>query len=258
MVKSKICVLLCCLFCIFLYGCKVELYSGLSEREANEIMGVLLKYGISCEKSPGKENKWTLMVEDSSISKALEILKAEGLPREKFITIGDMFQKKGLVSSPLEERARYIYALSQELSQTLSLIDGVIIAKVHIVLPENDPFHEKVKPSSASVFIKCRKEVNTAVLIPKIKKLVLNSIEGLTYDKITVVPFINYISPDINKINFVKVLGLKMTPDSKRRFWFLILIFTVIILGLCGALIYFVFKYKIKKDDSGTGEPSQE
>jgi len=257
-VEKKVYFLIFCLFCIFLSACKVELYSGLSEKEVNEMMGVLLAHGISCDKLPGKENKWILRVDDSSISMALEILKTEGLPKEKFITIKEMFQKKGLVSSPLEERARYIYALSQELSQTISLIDEVIVAKVHIVLPENDPFHEKVEPSSASVFIKCKKGTDIGILIPKIKRLILNSIEGLTYDKITVVPFISNYSPNFHKIKIINLFGLKMTPDSKQRFYFILFIFIVIILGLLGALLFVIFQDKLrKKDEFSTKESSE-
>jgi len=47
-----------------------------------------------------------------------------------------------------------IYALSEELSRTVSEIDGVISARVHVVLPENDPLRRDLVPSSASVFIR--------------------------------------------------------------------------------------------------------
>ena len=46
-----------------------------------------------------------------------------------------------------------MHALAQDLSATISRIDGVVVARVHIVLPDNNPFAEKVKPSSAAVFI---------------------------------------------------------------------------------------------------------
>ena len=69
-------------------------------------------------------------------SRAVELLKSQGYPRDKFAKIGEVFQKSGLVSSPTEERIRYMYALSQEIAETLTRIDGVMNARVHIVIPD--------------------------------------------------------------------------------------------------------------------------
>jgi len=91
------------------------------------------------------------------------------------------------VSSPLEERARLIYGLSQELSQTVSSIDGVVEARVHLAMPEADPLAETQKPSSASVFIKHDPQVDLTDRVGAIKALVVNSVEGLPYDRVTVV-----------------------------------------------------------------------
>lgn len=80
-----------------------------------------------------------------------------------------------------------IYALSQELSRTVSEIDGVLSARVHLVLPENDPLRQQLVPSSASVFIRHRASVAIGDLLPQVKLLVANGIAGLTYDKVSVV-----------------------------------------------------------------------
>ena len=80
--------------------------------------------------------------------------KRSDCPKVARATLGDTFRKEGVISTPLEERARYIYALSQELEATLSNIDGVIVARVHVVLPERVAPGEPVQPASASVFIK--------------------------------------------------------------------------------------------------------
>jgi type III secretion protein J len=242
------------LFFLSLIACKVELYSNLEEKEANEIMALLLKHGIECSKRPGKENKWVLFVEKDELPRALEILRANGLPRERFVSLGEVFQKKGLVSSPLEERVRFIYALSQELSATISMIDGVISARVFIVLPENNPFQEHIQPASASVFIKCKPDTDIVSKIPKIKKLVINSIEGLSYDKITVVPFVSAEETANPSPSWKKFLGIKVAKETYGRLLFLLGVLTMLFLVSLGCVGYFVvYPRYLKKDNKNEG-----
>lgn len=174
-----------------LCGCQtqIDLYTNLDEQQANEVMAALLGYEIPCEKKPGEENTWSITVDKSRFSEAMHILKDAGLPGRKYVGVGEAFKKSGMVSSPTEERIRYMYALSQDLSATLNEIDGVIAARVHVVLPENDPFAKVAKPASASVFIKHASNVDLEIRTPYIKNLVKDSIEGLQYEKISVVLF---------------------------------------------------------------------
>jgi type III secretion protein J len=168
-------------------GGQVELLAQISETEANEILGALIPAGIKAEKLPGKEGAVSVRVESGQVAKALEILRSQGLPRERYARIGDVFKKEGLISSPTEERARLTFALSQELANTISHIDGVIMSRVHVVLPEKANFGETPSPSSAAVFIKYRDTFNLEPLVPQVKRLVSNSIAGLAYDRVTVV-----------------------------------------------------------------------
>lgn len=80
-----------------------------------------------------------------------------------------------------------IFALSQELSETVSEIDGVLSARVHLVLPDNDPLRQQLVPSSASVFIRHRASVPVNDLVPQVKLLVANGVAGLSYDKVSVI-----------------------------------------------------------------------
>lgn len=172
---------------LFLAGCKVELYSGLQERESNEMLSILLDHDIPSEKLLDKDKLATLIVDANDVSRSIKVLNSLGFPKERYSSIGDIFPKDGLISSPTEERARYTYSMSQELSSTLSMIDGVVTARVHVVLPqESDSLTDVTYPSSASVFIKYTSELELSGFIPKIKTLVANSIEGLSLDKITV------------------------------------------------------------------------
>jgi type III secretion protein J len=168
-----------------LAGCKTALYSGLNESEANEIVAALAAGNIDARKEKVEGADWQVQVDEDRMGPALALLGAQGLPHERYASMGDMFQKQGLVSTPSEERMRYIYAVSQELSQTLRSIDGVVSARVHVVIPSNDPMSDKIRPSSAAVFIKHRPDVDLRLLAPAVKDLVAHSIEGLTADQVS-------------------------------------------------------------------------
>ncbi|MBC05417.1 type III secretion system inner membrane ring lipoprotein SctJ [Thalassospira sp.] len=166
---------------------QVELVSGLQEDEANQILSVLLNTGIDAQKSPGAEGL-VISVGSENVAEALGIMRAKGLPQQQFVKMGDVFKKEGLISSPLEEKVRYIYALSQELSETITQIDGVVTARVHVVLPsESTGLSAASDPASASVFIKHEPDSVVENVVPQIKRLVVNSISQLAYDNVSVI-----------------------------------------------------------------------
>lgn len=174
------------LSCLALAACKVDLYSDLSEVEANQMLAVLMSSGIVAQKAHVGEG-FQVQVEDRDMVQAIAVLTAKGFPKNTRDSIGTVFQKSGIISSPFEERVRYIYALGEEVAQTLSEIDGVVTARVHVVLPEEPQLGEPVVPSSAAVFIKHEANVDLEFLVPQIRRLVSSSIEGLQYNAVTVV-----------------------------------------------------------------------
>lgn len=179
------------LLVLALAGCNSssELYAGLSERDANDITAALSDHGIDARKTSLGKQLFAVSVPTSDFSRSVALLHAVGLPNSSFTRMGDIFKKDGMISTPTEERARFLYALSQELESTLSQIDGVVLARVHPVLPERVVPGEPVLPSSCSVLIKHVPGWDTAAYEPRIRKLVLASIPGLadTPEKVAVV-----------------------------------------------------------------------
>ncbi|WP_244467974.1 type III secretion system inner membrane ring lipoprotein SctJ [Nitratireductor soli] len=204
---------------LVLQACSVELYSDLNQRQANEIVAALVRHGIPARRQATADGKMTVTVGKGHFADAMTVLQENALPRQEFATLGQVFERDGLVSSPVEERATMIFGLSQELSQTISDIDGVLSARVHLVLPENDPLRQRLIPSSASVFIRHRASVSMGAFIPKVKMLVANGVAGLDYDNVSVVLAPVEASAPSAAVgpSFVTFLGLWLHPDSVAR-----------------------------------------
>lgn len=163
---------------------QTTLFTDIEQEEANMIYAALVKSGIPADKSLTK-NGVSIKVPESLASDALKILEARGLPHDKRVTLGEIFKKEGMISSPLEERARYLHAMSQELEKTLLNIDGVLAARVHIVLPERTLPGESLAPSSAAVFVKYENDSTFPAYVGRIRELVFKSIPGISGDAVS-------------------------------------------------------------------------
>lgn len=156
----------------------VELLGRLPEADANEAVAALTEAGIAARKQEAKSG-FSVTVDGATFARAVAVLKLKGLPRSAYAAMGDVFKKDGMISTPLEERGRYLYALSQGLEDTLSRIDGVVLARVHPVLPERVAPGEPVLPSSCAVLIKHRPGWDSSRYEQRVRQLVVASIPGL-------------------------------------------------------------------------------
>ncbi len=162
-------------------GCdQSPLYSALDEQQANQIEATLLAANIDAYKQKtGKDSGWSVTVARPDIAQAMLLLEEKGLPKVTTPTLRDVFPKEGFVSSPREEKARYIYALSQELASTITLIDGVVAARVHVALPEKQLLADTITPASASVVIIQEPGLDLSKYATDIKAIVTDGIEDM-------------------------------------------------------------------------------
>lgn len=248
--------LILALCALFLVGCRTEdLYNNLSESDANTILGLLLARDIQAAKRSGKDALFSVVVPRNQFAKAVELLKWYGIPQESFNGVGKVFSKSGIVSSPTEEKIRFMYALSQDIAETLSHLDGIVTSRVNLVLPKNDPYTETTTPSSASVFLKCRPGFDSASLLPQIKALVMNSVEGLAYDRISVT-IVESRSMDLyypvknDQTVTTNVLGMTISSDSVRALWSVLGIASLVAgaIGVVGGIVLFSFLQRRHKE----------
>jgi type III secretion protein J len=222
-----------------LAGCKQAIYTRLSETEANDVLLTLIRGGVHAEKRAVDETTFGVWVADADIATAIELLRADAQPSEHYTNLGEVFARDGLVSSPMEERIRFIYGLQQELAKTLSQIDGVLVARVHIVVPADDPFENAPKPSSASVFLKHRADLNTQLVVPAVKDMVVRSVEGLTLDSVSVSLFparTTLTAPA--QVPVTRFFGALVASSSVTTLWILFTIPWVIVAALIVMLLH--------------------
>ncbi len=213
-------------------GCgKTELYSRLDEQQGNEMLALLLKHNIVSEKRAEKENSVSLHVSSDKIPSAMALLRKNGYPKDKFSTIKELFDSDRLIASPYEDRTRYVYGLSQEMADTLSRVDGVMTARVHVVMPGEES--EGVAAASAAVFIKHDPNYDLDGQIPQIKSIVASGIENLDYEAVNVSLFPAADQGDLVCFDgepLKSVLAIEMAAGSVGYFY-------VLFAALLGALV---------------------
>jgi len=233
------------LLTLLLQACDgMVLYSNLGEREANSMVAALLREGIAAQRNVQEDGRITVSVPQERLSDAVALLEEAGLPQQEFSNMGEVFKNNGLVSSPVQERAQMVYALSEELSHTVSQIDGVLSARVHVVLPDNDLLKRVISPSSASVLIRYEPDTDVDQLIPQIKTLVANSISGLNYDGVSVTAIKAAMRNlrDDARPPLSSFLGIWMLDESVSRARTLFFGLLLVLIGVGGALAWYLWR----------------
>lgn len=104
------------------------------------------------------------------------------------------------------------YAISQELSDTFSRIDGVLTARVHVVLGGTDQATDTRTLPSAAVFLRHTPDSPVVNLVAKIRELTVQGRAGLDYERVSVmlVPVREQVSVPMEPTP--KFLGLPLAP----------------------------------------------
>ncbi|MDY0273969.1 MAG: type III secretion inner membrane ring lipoprotein SctJ [Desulfomicrobium sp.] len=245
---------------LVLTGCKTEIYQQLTEDQANAMLTVLLKHNIDAQKVMQGKKGFSITVDKKQLVQALEILKENNLPGSDFSSLGQIFSGQGMISSPAEEQIRLAYAISQELADTFSRIDGVLTARVHVVPATADQTVEHKTPPSAGVFLRHLPDSPVTELVPRIRELTAKAVPNLNPDKVSVmlVPVREKVSVPMLPQKYF--LGIPYMPTDEPPYILALsmLVTAVTVAGTILLIGFGVFKRYVRKNKTPKEENAME
>ena len=167
----------------------LESFAEVDENQANEMVAVLATAGVSSSRSADKKGIYALSVDGQDVAGAITILKNAGYPREQFQSLGDVFSADGIIGTPFEQHARFIHAMNQELSQTITSIAGVRSARVFVTAPPKGRYDRTPPRASASVTVHHETDFDASKNLSMIKQIIAYSLTNLDYDDVAVALF---------------------------------------------------------------------
>ena len=140
--------------CLSLSACQEQIIHNLSEGEANRLTAKLHGANIAPQKVRQPDGRWAIAVNDSEALEAIKHLSDARFFRKQSQSLS---HRSGFMPSRDDQRFRYERALSQEIESTLTSIQGVLEARVHLNLISTDPLFGKPlrddEESSGSVLL---------------------------------------------------------------------------------------------------------
>ncbi len=170
-------------------ACRDTIQHRLDERQANELQTVLLERGLDARKvaETGKKPTWSIEVPEAQAADAVRILAELGLPRLEPEAGCDVFGTGGLIRTPVEEQVCRLQVLERGLEKTLQSLEGVLIARVHLVVPPPPRPGQPVTPSKASVLLRVQPGQAAALRREQeaLRALVAGGVEGLPLEGVS-------------------------------------------------------------------------
>ena len=159
------------------------LYSGLDLTESAEIAGKLdqanIRYKLRGDGS-------SIFVTRSQVLDARMMLSEEGLPTRGALGYEIFDKTEALGATSFVQNINRVRALEGELARTITSLDIVRGARVHLVLPERRLFERDSQKPSASVVLSVAGHGMTGAQVRAIRNLVAGSVPDLGIDRITV------------------------------------------------------------------------
>ena len=161
------------------------LYSELSERDVTQIVSLLEENDFNYRMGPdGGE----VLVAKDQVGQARMILAQEGLPNGGSMGYELFDEQSGFGQTNFVQNINQVRALEGELSRTISSLEPVRSARVHLVLPQRELFSRETRDPSASVFVGLRGRAQLSnEQVRSIQSLVASAVPELEPAKVALI-----------------------------------------------------------------------
>ncbi len=166
------------------------LFRNLEGRDAAQVQQELAAAGIQFQTST---DGTAIEVSADNLDKARVAIAAKGMPQSGRLGF-DLFDKPNWAGSEFDEKVNYQRALEGELEHTISTMDAVRSARVHLVLPTHGAFSSEDQPAKASVVLSLRRTIDARVQGASMRALVASAVEGLSPAAVTLTDTENLVN----------------------------------------------------------------
>lgn len=219
-------------------ACRERIQHGLDERQANELQTVLVERGLDARKVPeaGKKPTWAIEVAEEQSSDAVRVLAELGLPRPTAETGCDVFGGGGLIRSPVEEQLCRVRVLERGVEKTLQSVEGVLIARVHLMVPPPPRPGQSVPPAKASAMLRAAPGQGARLRQSQemIRALIAGGVEGLSPEAVSLL--VDEASTR------VEVSVPAVSPLMRLRV--LLVVMGLLVTGLAAALVFVALRLR--------------
>jgi flagellar M-ring protein FliF len=160
------------------------IYTNLSVTSANSIEATLANAGFKVSLS---EDGSSVMVPRSDAARARMVLAETGMPIDGDPGWELFDEKSGLAMNSFLQKINRMRAMEGELARSIQTLDGISTARVHLVLPDREPFSRQAPAPRASIIV--RPDPGRAVTRKQavaVRTLVASAVAELDLARVTV------------------------------------------------------------------------
>lgn len=190
------------------------LYGSLNGMDATQVLDTLTASGIDYTLEP---NSGALLVKSEDLARArLRLASAGVAPTDTSVGFEILDREQGLGTSQFMEATRYRRGLEGELARTISSLNNVKAARVHLAVPKSSVFVRDERKPSASVLVELYPgRALEPSQVMAIVNLVATSVPELDKNQVTVVDQKGNLLSDQQELSELTMAGKQF--DYTRR-----------------------------------------